>query len=120
MPLDSQFRAILDALERAGALPLVRGDAVQTRAHYRKLVLSRRGEDFVPEQVAAVADRRSPAGVPVRIFEHLAVVQTEAPTSSHCLAYANQTVPELSLRSSPSLMSYALDIRQSTAQAESI
>jgi hypothetical protein len=25
MPLDSQFRAILDALERAGALPLVRG-----------------------------------------------------------------------------------------------
>jgi acetyl esterase len=41
------------------------------RAHYRKLVLSRRGEGFVPEQVAAVADRRSPAGVPVRIFEPL-------------------------------------------------
>ena len=71
MPLDPQFRVILDALESAGSLPLVRGDAVQTRAHYRKLVLSRRAAGFVPEQVASVADRRSPAGVPVRIFEPL-------------------------------------------------
>lgn len=71
MPLDPQFRAILDALESAGSLPLVRGDAVQTRAHYRKLVLSRRGACFVPERVASVTDRRSPGGVPVRIYEPL-------------------------------------------------
>jgi acetyl esterase len=34
MPLDPQFRAILDTLDSAGLLPLVRGDAAQTRAHY--------------------------------------------------------------------------------------
>jgi acetyl esterase len=69
MPLDPQFRTILDQLEAKGLLPLVRGDAAQTRAHYRTLTLSRRGPQFVPEPVASVADRRSPAGVPVRIFE---------------------------------------------------
>jgi acetyl esterase len=67
MPLEPQFRAILDNLQTAGLLPLVRGDARQTRAHYRKLALSRRGPQFVPEQVASVADRRSPGGVPVRV-----------------------------------------------------
>ncbi len=71
MPLDPQFRVILDALEGSGALPLVRGDAAQTRAHYRNLVLSRRGPGFVPEPVASVADQRSPGGVHVRIFEPL-------------------------------------------------
>jgi acetyl esterase len=71
MPLDPQFRTILDTLEAAGAVPLVRGDAAATRAHYRKLSLSRRGPQFVPEQVASVADQRSPGGVPVRIFEPL-------------------------------------------------
>jgi acetyl esterase len=71
VPLDPQFRAILDTLQAAGSLPLVRGDAVQTRAHYNKLSLSRRGPQFVPEQVASVADRRSAGGVPVRIFEPL-------------------------------------------------
>src|ERR1041384_8842135 len=35
MPLDPQFRAILDTLENSGLVPLVRGDAEQTRAHYR-------------------------------------------------------------------------------------
>jgi len=69
MPLDPQFRAILDTFEAAGLLPLVRGDAVQTRAHYRKLALLRRGPQYVPEQVASVADRRAPGGVPVRIFD---------------------------------------------------
>ncbi|HEY6500092.1 MAG TPA: alpha/beta hydrolase [Streptosporangiaceae bacterium] len=69
MPLDPQFRSVLDHLEDKGLLPLVRGDADQTRAHYRALSFSRRGPSFVPEPVASVADRRSPQGVPVRIFE---------------------------------------------------
>jgi acetyl esterase len=69
MPLDPQFRAILDTLGSSGLLPLTRGDAAQTRAHYLTLSLSRRGPGFVPEQVASVADLRSPGGVPVRVFE---------------------------------------------------
>jgi acetyl esterase len=68
MPLDPQFRAVLDTLQAAGSLPLVRGDAAQTRAHYRKLSLSRRGPQYVPEQMASVTDLRSPGGVLVRIF----------------------------------------------------
>ena len=68
MPLDPQFRAILDTLDSSGLLPLTRGDAAQTRAHYRPCSLSRRGPGFVPEQVASVADLRSPGGVPVRVF----------------------------------------------------
>jgi acetyl esterase len=68
MPLDPQFRAAIDTLQAAGSLPLVRGGAAQTRAHYRALSLSRRGPGFVPEQVASVSDHRSPGGVPVRIF----------------------------------------------------
>ena len=71
MPLDPQFRAALDTFEAKGLLPLVRGDAAATRAHYRRLALSRRGEDYVPEQVASVADQRSPGGVPVRVYEPL-------------------------------------------------
>jgi acetyl esterase/lipase len=69
MPLDPQFRAILDTLDSSGLLPLTRGDAAQTRAHYLTLSLSRRGPGFVPEPVASVADLRSPGGVPVRVFE---------------------------------------------------
>ena len=83
MPLDPQFRAILDTLESSGLMPLVRGDAAQTREHYRRLSLSRRGPEFVPEQVASVADLRSPAGVPVRVF-----VETHDPL---CRRVANQT-----------------------------
>ena len=71
MPLDPQFRAILDTLENSGLTPLIRGDAAQTRAHYRTLSLSRRGPGFVPEEVASVADLRSPGGVPVRVYEPL-------------------------------------------------
>ena len=40
MPLDPQFRTILDHLEDQGLLPLVRDDAEQTRAHYRALSFS--------------------------------------------------------------------------------
>jgi acetyl esterase len=71
MPLDPQFRTVLDTLQDKGMLPLVRGDALETRAHYQKLSMSRRGPQYVPEQVASVADQRSPGGVPVRIFEPL-------------------------------------------------
>ncbi len=71
MPLDPQFRAILDTFESKGLLPLVRGDAAETRAHYRQLALSRRGPQYVPEPVASAADQHSPGGVPVRVYEPL-------------------------------------------------
>jgi acetyl esterase len=69
MPLDPQFRTVLDAFEAQGLSPLVRGDVATTRAHYQRLALSRRGAEYVPEQVASVADRHSPGGVPVRVYE---------------------------------------------------
>jgi acetyl esterase len=69
MPLDPQFRTALDTFEAKGLSPLVRGDVATTRAHYQRLALSRRGAEYVPEQVASVADRRSPGGVPVRVYE---------------------------------------------------
>jgi acetyl esterase len=71
MPLDPQFRAVLDNFESKGLIPLVRGDAAETRAHYRRLALSRRGPQYVPEQVVSAADQRSPGGVPVRQYEPL-------------------------------------------------
>jgi acetyl esterase len=72
MPLDPQFRTVLDNLEAAGMLPLVRdGNADLSRAHYLKLAVSRRGPGFTPEPVALVTDGHSPGGVPVRIFEPL-------------------------------------------------
>ena len=71
MPLDPQFRTALDTLEAKGLLGLVRGDATASRAHYQQLALSRRGADYVPEPVASVADRHSPGGVPVRVYEPL-------------------------------------------------
>ena len=71
MPLDPQFRTVLDTLESKGLIPLVRGDAAETRAHYRKLALSRRGPEYVPEQVASAQDQHSPGGVPVRVYEPL-------------------------------------------------
>lgn len=69
MPLDPQFRAVLDGLESAGLVPLVRGGARETRAHYRTLALRRRGPGFVPEEVASVVDGHSSGGVPVRTYE---------------------------------------------------
>jgi acetyl esterase len=71
MPLDPQFREILDTLEARGLLPLTQGDAEASRAHYRRLALSRRGPQYVPEQVASVTDGHSPGGVPVRVYEPL-------------------------------------------------
>src|SRR6516165_2952147 len=71
MPLDPQFRVALDTFEAKGLVPLVRGDAATTRAHYQRLALSRRGAEYVPEQVASTADRHSPGGVPVRVYEPL-------------------------------------------------
>ncbi|SFM81895.1 acetyl esterase [Pseudonocardia ammonioxydans] len=72
MPLDPAFRTVLDTLAEAGALPLVRdGDPVATREHYRALAVARRGPDFVPEQVAAVADDvldGPGGGIPVRTY----------------------------------------------------
>lgn len=71
MPLDPQFRTVLETLEASGLLGLVRGDAAASRAHYQQLALRRRGPDYVPEPVASVADQRSPGGVPVRVYEPL-------------------------------------------------
>jgi acetyl esterase len=71
MPLDPQFRTVLDTFESKGLIPLVRGDAAETRAHYRRLALSRRGPQYVPEPVASATDQRSPGGVPVRVYEPL-------------------------------------------------
>lgn len=66
--LDPQFRAVLDTLEANGALPLIRGSALDTREHYRSLSLARRGADYVPFPVAGVEDDEidGPAG-PIRI-----------------------------------------------------
>src|SRR5579859_7659730 len=71
MPLDPQFRTVLDTFASKGLIPLVRGDAAETRAHYRTLALSRRGPEYVPEQVASAQDQHSPGGVPVRVYEPL-------------------------------------------------
>ncbi|GAA0930785.1 alpha/beta hydrolase [Pseudonocardia zijingensis] len=71
MPLDPQFRTVLDQLTAAGAIPLVRGTAQETRSHYRSLAMARRGEGYAPEPVKHVADDRvdGPAGpVPVRVY----------------------------------------------------
>ena len=71
MPLDPQFRTVLDTFESKGLIPLVRGDAAETRAHYRRLALSRRGPQYVAEPVASATDQHSPGGVPVRVYEPL-------------------------------------------------
>jgi acetyl esterase len=71
MPLDPQFRVVLDTFEAKGLVPLTRGDPATSRAHYQRLAMSRRGADYVPEQVASTADQRSPRGVPVRVYEPL-------------------------------------------------
>ena len=49
MPLGPQLRAILDTFQSNGLLPLVRGDAAETRARYRQLALSRRSPQYLPE-----------------------------------------------------------------------
>jgi acetyl esterase len=65
---------VIDQLTAAGALPLVRASAQETRSHYRALALARRGDGYRPEPVGDVADHRvdGPAGpVPVRIYHPL-------------------------------------------------
>ncbi len=74
MPLDPQFRAVLDRLAATGMTPLVRGTAQQTRAHYRSLAMARRGGDYEPERVRAVLDRTidGPGGpLPLRVYTPL-------------------------------------------------
>ena len=74
MPLDPQFRAVIDQLTATGALPLIRGSAQETRSHYRSLAMARRGNGYHPEPVADVEDRTvdGPAGaVPVRLYSPL-------------------------------------------------
>jgi acetyl esterase len=74
LALDQQFRDVIDLLTSAGALPLVRGTAEETRNHYRSLAMARRGDGYAPEPVAEVTDRTvdGPAGpVPVRIYTPL-------------------------------------------------
>jgi acetyl esterase len=71
LPLDPQFRAVLDEMGRIGALPLVRGSAAQTREHYRSLALARRGPGYEPEAVASVHDEQvdGPGGaIGVRVY----------------------------------------------------
>ena len=71
MPLDPQFRTVLDTLESKGLIPLVRGDAAETRAHYRRLALRGTAPQYVPEPVASATYQHSPGGVPVRVYEPL-------------------------------------------------
>jgi acetyl esterase len=71
MPLDPQFRAVIDQLAATGAVPLIRATAEETRTHYRSLAMARRGADYRPEPVGDVSDRLidGPAGpVPVRQY----------------------------------------------------
>ncbi len=71
MPLDPQLASVLESLDANGWLPITGGEAVDAREHYRKLSLARRGPDYTPEPVAAVAEDvvTGPAGpIPVRIY----------------------------------------------------
>ncbi|GAA5113869.1 alpha/beta hydrolase [Pseudonocardia adelaidensis] len=71
MPLDPQFRTVIDQLTAGGALPLVRATGQETRSHYRSLAMARRGAGYSPETVGKVADDvvDGPAGpVPVRVY----------------------------------------------------
>lgn len=71
MPLDPQFRAVIDQLTAAGAVPLVRGTAAETRDHYRSLAMARRADGYTPEAVGEVHDETvdGPHGpIPVRIY----------------------------------------------------
>ena len=54
MPLDPRFRAIRDTPGSSGLTPLVRGDAAQTRAHYRTLSLSHAAEANLEQILASL------------------------------------------------------------------
>ncbi len=71
MPLDPQFRAVLDQLDALGAIPLIRGSADDTKAHYKAISMARRSEGYTPEAVADVRDNTvdGPGGpIPVRVY----------------------------------------------------
>lgn len=71
MPLDPQFRTVIDQLTADGALPLVRATGQETRRHYRSLAMSRRGAGYSPEPVGEVADHLVDApwgSVAVRVY----------------------------------------------------
>lgn len=63
---------MLDQLIAAGAIPLAKGTAQESRAHYRQLSMARRGgEGYRPEPIGSVEDRTIPGPggpLPVRIF----------------------------------------------------
>jgi hypothetical protein len=65
MPLGPQLRAILDTFQSNGLLPLVRGDAAETRARYRQLALSR-SLQYLPEPATSKRTIRSATRWPTR------------------------------------------------------
>jgi acetyl esterase len=70
--LDPEIANALERTAAGGWLPLTGGTPEQARAQYRALSLIRRGEGYVPPQVATVTDRRfdGPAGpLEVRVYE---------------------------------------------------
>jgi acetyl esterase len=70
--LDPQIAEALERTAAGGWLPLTGGTVEQARAKYRGLSLVRRGDGYVPPQVATVTDRSfdGPAGpIGVRVYE---------------------------------------------------
>ena len=71
MTIDPQIQTLLDTLSANDMLPLIRATAAETRAHYKALSMARRGDGYVPEQVAAVRNTHivGPGGdIAVRIY----------------------------------------------------
>jgi acetyl esterase len=70
--LDPQIAQALERTAAGGWLPLTGGTVEHARAQYRALSLVRRGDGYIPPQVAGVTDRflDGPAGpIAVRIYE---------------------------------------------------
>jgi acetyl esterase len=67
MPLDPQFRTILDGLAAQGFTGLSAADPRTARIRFRALGESRRGPDHVPEAVAEIEDTTA-HDVPVRVY----------------------------------------------------
>lgn len=71
MPLDPQFRTVLDRMAAMDVPPLSGASAAQARQNYKALALARRSGDYRPEAVAEVNDHQvdGPLGpVPVRVY----------------------------------------------------
>lgn len=56
MGLDPDCAHVIERLEAGGWTPLTRDPPSEAREHYRKLSLARRGDDYVPEDIASVRD----------------------------------------------------------------